>query len=83
MSVVPKLEIPWGLGGGGAQFFLNKPIRICIRNNTNHRYINTLKTSESKNYFFEIKPVRLTCQQKVQKQEFCDSVRYKIPNFTD
>ena len=23
------------------------------------------------------------CQQKVQKQEFCDSVCYKIPYFTD
>ena len=25
----------------------------------------------------------MTCQQKVQKQEFCDSVCYKIPYFTD
>ena len=27
--------------------------------------------------------VGMMCQQKVQKQEFCDSVCYKIPYFTD
>ena len=42
------------------------------------------ETSESKKYFFEIKPVsKDDIQQKVQKQEFCDSVCHKIPYFTD
>ena len=41
-------------------------------------------TSENKKYFFEIKTVsRMMCQQKVRKQEFCDSVCYKIPYFID
>ena len=42
------------------------------------------ETSESKKYFYEIKAVsRDDVSAKMQKQEFCDSVCYKIPYFTD
>ena len=41
-------------------------------------------TSENKKYFFEIKMVSKDgVSAKVQKQEFCDSVCYKIPYLTD
>ena len=40
--------------------------------------------NESKEYFFEIKMVgKDDVSAKMQKQEFCDSVCYKIPYFTD
>ena len=42
------------------------------------------ETSENKNISLKLKQkIGMMCQQKVQKQEFCDSVCYKIPYFTD